>query len=135
MRQSTLFTRTQKNDPKDETAVNARLLIRAGYIDKVMAGVYSFLPLGLRVLNKIANIVREEINAIGGQEVSLSVLHPKENWEQTGRWQNFNALFKVKGRDDKEMALGPTHEEVVVPLAKRFISSYQDLPVYVYQIQ
>lgn len=135
MRQSELFTKTQKNSPKDETAVNAQLLTRAGYVDKVMAGVYSLLPLGIKVIAKIAGIIREEINAVGGQEVSLPVLHPKENWEITGRWQKLDVLFKIKSREGKEMALGPTHEEIIVPLAKKFISSYQDLPVALYQIQ
>jgi len=135
MYQSTLFTKTKREIPKDEEAKNAQLLIRAGFVDKVMAGVYSFLPLGWRVLGKIGDIIREEMNAAGGQEILMPVLHPKEAWEKTGRWDAFDALYKVKGKDDREMALGPTHEEIIVPLAKKFISSYKDLPAYLYQIQ
>ena len=135
MRQSILFTKTKREPPKDEEAINAKLLIRAGFVDKVMAGVYSFLPLGFRVLKKIENIIREEMNAAGGQEIIMPVLHPKEVWEKTGRWSGFDALYKVKGKDGREMALGPTHEEIIVPLAKKFINSYKDLPAYLYQIQ
>ena len=135
MRQSELFTKTKREAPKDEEAINAKLLIRAGFVDKVMAGVYSFLPLGFRVLKKIENIIREEMNAAGGQEIIMPVLHPKEVWEKTGRWSGFDALYKVKGKDGREMALGPTHEEIIVPLAKKFINSYKDLPAYLYQIQ
>lgn len=135
MRQSELFTKAKREAPKDEEAVNAQLLIRAGFVDKVMAGVYTFLPFGWRVLKKIENIIREEMNAVGGQEVLMPVLHPKEVWEKTGRWEGFEALYKIKGKDKREMALGPTHEEIIVPLAKKFINSYKDLPVYLYQIQ
>ena len=135
MRQSQLFTKTKKEFPKDEEAKNAKFLIRAGFIEKLMAGVYSFLPLGIKVLQNIEKIIREEMNNIGGQELLMPVLHPKENWEKTSRWQTFNALYKVKTRDGKEIALGPTHEEIITPLAKKFISSYKDLPVYLYQIQ
>ncbi len=135
MRQSKLFTKTIKEVPKDETSFNAQALIRAGFIDKVSAGVYTFLPLGLRVHNKICNIVREEMNNIGGQELLMPALTPREVWQRTGRWENFDALFKLSGADKKEYALGATHEEIVTPLAKKFIFSYKELPVYVYQIQ
>jgi prolyl-tRNA synthetase len=135
MLQSSLFTKTKREAPRDEEAINAKLLIRAGFIDKLMAGVYTFLPLGLRVLKKIEDIVREEMNAAGGQEVSMSVLHPKENWETTGRWQSFEALFKLKSRSEADYALGPTHEEIIYPLLKHYVYSYKDLPIYVYQIQ
>lgn len=135
MRATELFTKIERTFPKDEEATNARWLIRAGYVDKVMAGVYSFLPLGLRVIKKIEGIIREEMNALGGQELHLPVLHPKENWQITKRWDTLDVLFKLKGHGDKDFALGPTHEEVIVPLAKRFINSYQDLPVALYQIQ
>ena len=135
MRQSKLFAKTKKEFPKDEEGKSAKLLIRAGFIEKLMPGVYSFLPLGLRVLQNIENIIRDEMNNVGGQEILMPVLQPKENWQQTGRWQTFNALYKLKSREGKELALGPTHEEVVVPLAKKFINSYKDLPIYLYQIQ
>ncbi len=135
MRYSKLFGKTIKANPKDEVSVNAKLLIRGGFIRKEVAGVYNFLPLGLLVLNKISTIVREEMNAAGGQELLLSSLQNKFSWQQTKRWDSFDALFKVKSRFDKEYALGPTHEEVLVPLVKQFISSYRDLPLSLYQIQ
>ena len=135
MRQTQLFTRTIKELPKDETSYNAQALIRAGFVDKVGAGIYSYLPLGKRVLDKICQIVREEMNNIGGQEILMTGLIPKENWEATGRWDAFDALFRLAGNDQKQYALGATHEEVVTPLAKKFIFSYKDLPFGVYQIQ
>lgn len=135
MKQSKLFTKIQRDAPKDEVSVNAQLLIRAGFIDKLMAGVYTFLPLGLRVMKKIENIIREEMNAIGGQEVFMPTLHPKENWLKTGRWDTMDDLYKVKDLSGKEFALGPTHEEIVVPLAQKYINSYRDFPFYVYQFQ
>lgn len=110
-------------------------LIQGGFVEKLMAGVYTFLPLGLRVLNKIENIVREEMNAIGGQEMLMPALHPKENWEATGRWNSFDALFRLKSRFGQDYALGPTHEEILYPLLKAHINSYRDLPVKAYQIQ
>ena len=134
MKLSTLFSKTSKQVPSEEVSKNAQLLIRAGYVDKVAAGVFNFLPLGVLVIEKISRIVREEMNAIGGQEILMPVLHPKENWEKTGRWKTLDVLFKVKGQAG-EFALGPTHEEIVVPLANKYISSYADLPKYVYQIQ
>lgn len=135
MKQSILFTKTIKEIPKDETSYNAQTLIRAGFIDKVGAGIYTFLPLGLRVLNKITNIIREEINAVGGQEILMPALTPKEAWRATDRWDNFDALFKLSGSDEKDYALGATHEEIVTPLAKKYNLSYKDLPFSIYQIQ
>ena len=135
MRYSKLFGNTIKEAPKDEVSVNAKLLARAGFIRKEVAGVYNYLPLGLRVIEKISNIVREEMNAIGGQELLLSAFQNKESWEKTGRWNSFDALFKVKSRFEHEYPLGPTQEEVIVPLVKQFVSSYKDLPLAVYQIQ
>jgi len=135
MLQSELFTKTRREAPKDEVSKNAELLIRAGFVNKEMAGVYSFLPLGLRVLKKIEEVIRKEMNAIGGQELLLSALHPKENWERTGRWESMDDLYKVADASGREVALGPTHEEIVVPLVKQFISSYKDLPFAVYQFQ
>jgi prolyl-tRNA synthetase len=135
MLQSKLFTKVIKEAPKDEVSFNAQTLIRAGFIDKLSAGVYSFLPLGLRVLRKIGDVIREEMDKIGGEEILMPVLVPKENWEQTGRWESFDVLFKLKGGDEKEYALGATHEEVITPLAKKFLFSYRDLPIMPYQIQ
>lgn len=135
MKQSQLFTKTKKEAPKDEVSINAQLLIRAGFVDKLMAGVYTFLPLGLRVMKKIEIIIREEMNAIGGQEIFMPALQPKENWEKTGRWSSMDDLYKVKDASEREFALGATHEEVISPLMKKFVSSYKDFPLYVYQFQ
>ncbi len=135
MRQSELFIKTRREAPKDEEAMNAQLLIRAGFIDKVMAGVYTYLPLGLRVLKKIENIIRKEMDKAGGQEILMSALQPKENWIKTGRWDSMDDLYKIKDVSKREFALGPTHEEIIFPLLKNTIFSYKDLPVYIYQIQ
>lgn len=135
MRQSHLFTKTFRTAPKDEEATNARLLIQGGFIDKLMAGVYTYLPLGLRVFKKVEHIIREEMDAAGGTEVLMPSLQPKDNWEKTGRWTGMDDLYKVKDSSGRETALGPTHEEVVAPLAKKFVSSYKDLPFAPYQIQ
>ncbi|MDO8529932.1 MAG: aminoacyl--tRNA ligase-related protein [bacterium] len=135
MLQSKLFYKTNKNKPMDIGSVSHDLLTRAGYIDQLMAGVYSFLPLGFRVLKNIENIIRKNMEEIGGQEILMPSLHPKENWVKTGRWDSVDVLFKLKGAGDKEYALGSTHEEVVAPLAKKVVFSYRDLPLYVFQIQ
>ena len=135
VRQSELFTKTKKETPTDEVSKNAELLIRGGFVHKEMAGVYSYLPLGLKVLRKIENIVREEMNKAGGQEIFMSALQPKENWEKTGRWNNLDVLYKVTDSAGREMALGPTHEEIVVPILKNYVTSYKDLPKALYQIQ
>jgi len=136
MLQSKLFPRTQKEAPKDEVSANARLLIRAGFIDKLMAGVYTYLPLGFRVLKKIENIIREEMEKAGGVEILMPSLQPKENWEKTGRWDTYDSLFKFVSYYSKtELALGPTHEEIISPLAGKFNLSYKNLPFYLFQIQ
>jgi prolyl-tRNA synthetase len=137
MRLSTLFTQTSKTAPADEVAKNAQLLIRAGFIYKEMAGVYAYLPLGKRVLDKIINIVREEMNAVGGQEISLTALQQKDVWEQSGRWSHevMDVWFKTKLQNGTELGLAPTHEEPLTQLMKSYISSYKDLPVYPYQFQ
>lgn len=136
MKQSKLFTKTQKEAPKGEVSKNAQLLVRAGYADKLMAGVYTLLPLGLAVYKKIENIIREEMNAIGGQEFFMPTLHPKENWEITGRWSSLNEdIYKTGDNEEKKYVLAPTHEEVIVPLVKKFVSSYKDLPFSAYQFQ
>ncbi len=135
MRQSQLFTKTSKTVPKDEVSLNAKFLIRAGFIDKLMAGVYTLLPVGWLVYKKIEQIIREEMNNIDGQEIYMPTLHPKENWIKTNRWDSMDDLFKLPAGENKEVALGPTHEEVVSPMLKKFVSSYKDLPVYVYHIQ
>jgi len=135
MKQSQLATKTLKEAPTDEESLNAILLTRAGFIDKLAAGIYTFLPLGFLALKKIENIVREEMLAIGGQEILMPALQPKENWQKTGRWENLDILFKLKGAGDKDYALGATHEEIVAPVAKKLIFSYKDLPMYLFQIQ
>lgn len=123
--------------PADEPAKNAQLLIQAGYIDKQMAGVYSFLPLGKKVLDNVIQIIREEMNAIGGKELSLTALQPKEVWEATGRWNEevMDVWFKTKLANGSELGLAPTHEEPLTAIMTRFINSYKDLPCYPYQFQ
>lgn len=135
MRQSSLVTKTSKETSKEEPSRNAQLLVRAGFINRLMAGVYSFLPLGNRVLQNIEQIVREEMNGLGAQEILMPALHPREIWDKTGRWDKVDVLFRFKGQGDRDLCLGPTHEEVVTPLVGNFIRSYRDLPTAVYQIQ
>lgn len=137
MRQSKLFIKTRKEAPADEVSKNAELLIRGGFINKEMAGVYSYLPLGLRVMNKISNIVREEMDAVGGQEIKMTVLQDAEAWQKSGRWSDdvVDNWFKTKLKNETELGLGFTHEEPITTMLKNHINSYRDLPVYVYQIQ
>ena len=137
MKQSKLFTKVQKDVPKDEVSVNAQLLIKAGFVNKEMAGVYSYLPLGFRVLNKISNIIREEMNAAGGQEIFMTVLQSKETWEKTGRWDDkiVDNWFKTELKGGTKLGLGFTHEEAIAKIMKTHVSSYKDLPFYAYQIQ
>lgn len=137
MRQSTLFTKTRKDSPKDEVAKNADLLIRAGFIHKEMAGVYSYLPLGLRVLNKIVGIIRKEMEGLNASEVSLTAIQEKDSWEKTDRWSDdkMDVWFKTKLKNCTELGLAPTHEEPLTALMKDHIRSYRDLPRYVFQFQ
>lgn len=137
MRQSQLFTKTRKHAPSDEVAKNAQLLIRAGFIHKEMAGVYTFLPLGIRVLERINAVIREEMNAIGGNEIACSSLQDKAVWETTHRWNSadVDVWFKTKLHNDSELGLAFTHEEPITRMMCEHISSYRDLPQYVYQIQ
>ncbi len=137
MKLSQLFTKTRKDAPADETAKNAQLLIQAGFIHKEMAGVYAYLPLGKRVLDKITQIVREEMNEAGGQEVQMTILQPKEIWEKTDRWddEKVDNWFKTKLVNGTELGVGLTHEEPIVDSLKDHVSSYKDLPLLVYQVQ
>ena len=137
MLQSQLFTRTRKEAPTDEVSKNAKLLIRAGFIHNEMAGVYSFLPLGLRVLKNIENIIREEMSMIGGQELFLTVLQDPNLWSKSGRWQDdvVDNWFKTKLKGGKDIGLAFTHEEPIANIMKNFVNSYKDLPFYAYQIQ
>lgn len=134
MRYSQLFGKTNKTPPGDEDSINARYLIQAGYISKQLAGVYNYLPLGLRVLKKIQDIIRDEMNALGGNEILMPTLTQEENYKTTGR-DNMDILFKTTGPNDAVYFLNPTHEEIVTPLVKKYVFSYQDLPQAVYQIQ
>lgn len=137
MKQSQLFTKTRREAPADEVSKNAILLTRAGFINKEMAGVYDFLPLGLRTLNKIIGIIREEMNKIGGQEIFMSSLQRKELWERTDRWndQNVDVWFKTHLKEGAELGLGFTHEEPISNMLEQFVSSHKDLPFSVYQFQ
>jgi prolyl-tRNA synthetase len=137
MRQSKLFTKTRKSAPKDEVAKNAQLLIRGGFIHKEMAGVYDLLPLGLRVVEKIKQVVREEMDAIGGQEFLMSSLQRKDVWERTDRWsdENVDVWFKSELKSGGEVGFGWSHEEPITDMMRNFIESYRDLPKYPYQFQ
>ncbi len=137
MRITKLFTKTLKNAPADEVAKNAQLLIRAGYVYKEMAGVYAYLPLGKKVLENIIQVIREEMNAVGGNEISLTALQPSEVWQTSGRWDDnvMDVWFKTKLANGSELGLAPTHEEPLTKLMKNYIRSYKDLPVYPYQFQ
>ncbi len=137
MRQSHLFTKTKKESPKDEQSTNAKLLLQGGFIHKDMAGVYTYLPLGIRVINNIKKIIREELNAVGCQEVSMTALQSKEIWEGTNRWSDdvVDNWFKTSLKNKTELGLAFTHEEPMANMMKPFISSYKDLPKLVYQFQ
>lgn len=137
MKQTQLFTKTKKEAPSDEVAKNAQLLIRAGYIYKNMAGAYSFLPLGLRVVEKVNTIIREEMDAIGGQEMHMPSLQDPELWKKTDRWsdENVDVWFKTELQAGGEVGLAWTHEEVITDVMRQYVSSYKDLPFFAYQIQ
>lgn len=137
MKATQLFTKTQKNAPADEVAKNAQLLIRAGFVYKEMAGAYAYLPLGLRVVENIKRIVREEMDAIGSNELIMTSLQRKDIWEQTGRWSDevVDIWFKTTLQDETEVGLGWSHEEPIVEMMKQYITSYKDLPVSLYQFQ
>lgn len=137
MLQSHLFTKTRKEAPADEVSKNAQLLIRAGYVHKEMAGVYSFLPLGLRVLENIKKIIREEMNMVGGQELLMTALQDKALWEATDRWDDLKVdnWFKSTLKNGTEVGLGITHEEPITQIMRNYIASYRDLPKAAYQFQ
>lgn len=133
MRQSILFPKTRKEAPKDAESVNHKLLVRAGFMDQLMAGSWTLLPMGFRVVQKINQIIREEMNAIGSQEMLMPLLHPKDIWNETGRWDKADEImYKLKDAREKEYALSFTHEEIVMDLLRKNITSYKDLPVAVY---
>lgn len=136
MRFSKMLLPTYKEDPAEAEAISHKLMIRAGLVRQLAAGLYIYLPLGLRVLKKVNAIIREEMNVIGGQEIIMPVLHPAEIWQQSGRWYDIgDEMFRLQDRTKRDMVLGMTHEEVVAWLASREIRSYRDLPQIWYQIQ
>ncbi|MBR3131842.1 prolyl-tRNA synthetase [Candidatus Saccharibacteria bacterium] len=137
MRLSKTFIKTLREAPKDETAKNGELLTRAGYIHKEMAGVYDYLPLGLRVIENIKTIIRDELNKLGCEEISMTTLQNPEPWEKTGRFsdQEVDIWFKTELASGGELGLAPTHEEPIVEMMKSYVSSYKDLPIYIYQFQ
>lgn len=133
MLQSKLFPKTKKEAPKDAESVNHKLLVRGGFMDQLMAGSWTLLPLGWRVVTKINSIIKEEINAIGAEEILMPLLHPKAIWNETGRWDKAaDIMYKLKDAREKEYALSFTHEEIVMDLLRKHITSYQDLPVAIY---
>ena len=133
---SKIFIPTLKDSPQDAEVISHQLMLRAGMIRKVSSGIYTWLPLGLKVLRKIENIVREEMDQSGAQEVLMPMVHPKELWEETKRWDKMGPeLLRLKDRHDREFCLGPTHEEVITDLVRNNVKSYKELPLNVYQIQ
>jgi len=127
---------TLREDPADAEAISHKLMVRAGLVRQLAAGIYVYLPLGHRVLDKVNRVIREEMNAIGGQEITMPVLQPAELWQQSGRWDAIGGeMFRLKDRNQRELCLGMTHEEVVAWIAAREIRSYRDLPQIWYQIQ
>lgn len=135
MKYSQVFPGTLREAPKDAETVNHQLLVRGGFVRQLAAGIFTYLPLGLRVLNKISQVVREEMDAIGGQEILMPMLHPAGIWKQSGGWESVDVLFRLKSRTEKEYALSQSHEEVVTPLARERIRTFKDLPLALYHIQ
>lgn len=133
MRYSQLFPKTLRSDPKDAVAVNHKLLVRGGFVDQLMAGSWTLLPLGWRVVSKITQIIREEMDATGAQEILMPLMHPKEIWNETGRWDLASeVMYKLKDSRGKEFALSFTHEEIILDLVRKFLKSYADLPIKLY---
>jgi len=136
MKATKLFFKTRKESPKDADSINANVLVRGGYVQKHMAGVYGLLPLGLKVYRKIENIVREGMNSIDGQEIMMNVLQPRELWDETGRFSEISEImYQFKDKNGKDIGLAPTHEEQVTDIIRHHIKSYKDLPTSLYQIQ
>ena len=136
MKATKLFFKTRKESPKDSDSINANFLVRSGYIQKHMSGVYGLLPLGLKVYRKIENIVREGMNSVDGQEILMNVLQPRELWDETGRFSEISEImYQFKDKRGKDIGLAPTHEEQVTDIIRHHIKSYKDLPASLYQIQ
>ncbi len=132
MKLSNLFSKTTKQSPKDETSVNAKLLLQGGFIDKLMAGSYTLAPLGFRVVSKIEQIIRDEMNATGAQEILMPLMHPKSVWNETGRWDSARDVMYQFKKDDREYALSFTHEEILLDLVRKHVSTYRDFPIKLY---
>ena len=136
MKQSMMFIPTLREVPSDAEIRSHQFLLRAGFIKQVAAGVYTYLPLAKRVLNNVEGIVRDELDAIGGNELLMPALQPKELWDESGRWDVYGSeLMRLTDRNNREFALGPTHEEVITHVVRDFLNSYKKLPLTVYQIQ
>ncbi|MEK9888223.1 MAG: aminoacyl--tRNA ligase-related protein, partial [Gammaproteobacteria bacterium] len=136
MRASNLLISTFKEAPKDAQIISHQLMFRAGLVSKLASGLYTYLPLGFKVLNKVIHIIREEMNRSGAQEVLMPVAQPAELWQESGRWEQYGPeLLRFRDRHDRDFCLGPTHEEVITNLAANFIKSYKQLPMNFYQIQ
>jgi len=136
MRASQFFIATQKEAPQEAELVSHRLMLRAGYIKRLGSGLYTWMPLGLRVLRKVENVVRDEMNKAGALELLMPAVQPKELWEETGRWEIFGPqMLKIQDRHERDFCFGPTHEEVITDVARREIRSYKQLPINFYQIQ
>ena len=136
MKQSQMLIPTLKENPTDAEIKSHQLLVRAGYIRQIASGIYSFLPIGRRVLNKVENVVREEMEKIGAHEMMMPALEPSELWKETGRWDTFGSeLMRLNDRHNREFALGATHEEVITSLVRHEVKSYKQLPLTVFQIQ
>ena len=136
MRTSQMFIPTLREDPGEAEIISHRLMLRAGYIRRLSAGMYTYLPLGLRVIRKIERIIREELNRAGAQELLMPILAPAELWKETGRWSQYGKeLFRCQDRHERDFCLGPTHEEVITDLFRREVRSYRQLPLLLYQIQ
>ena len=136
MRTSNFLIATQKETPSDAEVISHQLMLRAGLIRKLASGLYTWLPMGLRVLRKVENIVRQEMDRAGGQEVSMPVVQPAELWQESGRWEQYGPeLLRIQDRHQRDFCLGPTHEEVITDLVRDEIKSYKQLPINLYQIQ
>jgi len=136
MRASQFFIATQKEAPADAELISHKLMVRAGLIKKLGSGLYNWMPLGLRVLRKVENIVRDEMNKAGALELLMPAVQPKELWEETGRWAVFGPqMLKIQDRHERDFCFGPTHEEVITDIARKEINSYKQLPLNFYQIQ
>ncbi|MCD6442646.1 MAG: proline--tRNA ligase, partial [Thermotogae bacterium] len=135
MRFSNLYAPTLKEKPSSAELISQELLMRAGMVRRIVAGVYTFLPLGWKVVMKVSQIVREEMNAIGAQEFMMPIIQPSEVWKKSGRWEDYGPeMMKLKDRHGREFALGPTHEEMITTIVKNELRSYKQLPVILYQI-